>query len=42
MSSSPYARWVIHEFLLEKEHSAEKDELINQIIQLTVDISWLK
>ena len=27
---------------LKKEHSAEKDELINQIGQLTVDISWLK
>lgn len=27
---------------LKKEHSAEKDDLINQIDQLTVDVNWLK
>lgn len=27
---------------LKKQHAAEKEELINQIGQLTVDINWLK
>lgn len=27
---------------LKKEHSSEKDDLINQIGQLTVDVNWLK
>jgi hypothetical protein len=27
---------------LKKEHSAEKEDLINQIGQLTVDVNWLK
>ena len=27
---------------LKKEHSSEKEDLINQIGQLTVDINWLK
>ncbi|WP_083439612.1 transposase [Acetobacterium bakii] len=27
---------------MKKEHSAEKDDLINQIGQLTVDLTWLK
>lgn len=27
---------------MKKEHAAEKEELINQIGQLTVDINWLK
>ena len=27
---------------LKKEHSSEKEDLINQIGQLTVDVNWLK
>ncbi|XEC96697.1 transposase [Paenibacillus tarimensis] len=27
---------------LKQEHTAEKEELINQIGQLTVDVNWLK
>ncbi|MDA6131500.1 hypothetical protein OSK38_29540 [Escherichia coli] len=27
---------------LKQEHEAEKEELINQIGQLTVDLKWLK
>jgi transposase len=27
---------------LKKEHAAEKEELVNQIGQLTVDMNWLK
>jgi transposase len=27
---------------MKKEHAAEKEELINQIGQLTVDMNWLK
>lgn len=27
---------------LKKEHAAEKEDLVNQIGQLTVDINWLK
>ncbi len=27
---------------LKKEHSSEKEDLINQIGQLTVDANWLK
>ncbi len=27
---------------MKKEHTAEKEELINQIGQLTVDVNWLK
>jgi hypothetical protein len=27
---------------LKQEHEAEKEELINQIGQLTVDLNWLK
>lgn len=27
---------------LKQEHAAEKEELINQIGQLTVDVNWLK
>lgn len=27
---------------LKKEHAAEKEKLVNQIDQLTVDINWLK
>jgi transposase len=27
---------------MKKEHAAEKEELINQIGQLTVDVNWLK
>lgn len=27
---------------LKKEHAAEKEELINQIGQLTADVNWLK
>jgi len=27
---------------MKKEHTAEKEDLINQIGQLTVDLTWLK